>query len=126
LELEKRLLHAARLKARADERRNKDRKRQEVARIARRTEKRTQDAVIKATSNSGRTARNGDHLYLDKITLDTKHQARSNPVVFLSELEKVRADAKRIGSQAGALVISNDMNRRVVVFALEDLPNLPL
>ena len=121
LEQEKR--NAKRLKtlARQEARKAKDPSRQARNRAAERAERRTEQAIIKSTKNSGRSNRDGDHVFNDKITLDTKLQSNAvNPVVNLQELDKVRSDARRSGKQAGALVIQNKTGRSVVVFDLAD------
>lgn len=114
---------AKRLKtlARQEARKTKDPSRQARNRAAERAERRTEQAIIKSTKNSGRSNRDGDHVFNDKITLDTKLQSNAvNPVVNLQELDKVRSDARRSGKQAGALVIQNKTGRSVVVFDLAD------
>lgn len=87
---------------------------------------------IAATRNSGRSCQDGDHLVqfgstvpLQKLTLDTKMQSQvDHPKVLLNELDKVREDAKRAGSLAGALLLRNKFGRGVVVFAEEDFSQL--
>lgn len=92
-----------------------------VSRKAALAEKKTERNIIKATLNSGRRNKDGDHVSLGIITLDTKLQTtRENPVIFLAELEKVRADAIRAGKMIGGLVIRNKHNVGCVVMKEED------
>jgi hypothetical protein len=111
-------------KMQIDKRKAKDKSRRATAKAAERAERKTEQEIIKATRNSGRIARDGDHVFGGNITLDTKKQDNFYPTVILTELEKVRADSRRAGTIAGGLVIVNCMDRRVVVFALEDLPKV--
>jgi hypothetical protein len=121
LEKEKRDANRRKVLERQQIRKNKDRDRKAVQQSAKKAEQLTQKAIIKATRNSGRTNRDGDHLFANDIVLDTKLQSRAeSPVVHLHELDKVRTDAKRHNKIAGALVIRNKTGRGVVVFDLSD------
>lgn len=98
-----------------------DPKKQILASRAARAEKQTERQIIKATKNSGRSNKDGDHVSAGKITLDTKLQTGNlNPVVKLVELDKVRGDAKRAGNPIGALVLRNKEGRGVVVLDEND------
>jgi hypothetical protein len=141
LEAEKRQKALNRKLSRLAERKAKDQKRQKINATAERAEKRTQKNLskagtrIRATKNSGRSHRDGDHLVNTHpdgseqlhpeyrlCTLDTKLQSRAdNPRVLLVELDKVRADASRAGTAVGALILRNKHDRGVAVFAEEDL-----
>lgn len=108
-----------------DRKRNRDRAKMRVLSLAARAEKQTDRNIIKATKNSGRTNRDGDHVMAGQITLDTKLQTtRLNPVVQVAELEKVRADARRGGNSIGALVLRNENGHGFVVLAEEDFAQL--
>lgn len=125
LEEEKRNARKAKTIAKIQKEKSKDPARKARAKAAARAEKETNRAIIKATRNSGRVSKDGDHLYQSSITLDTKLQSkRIEPVVHWDELEKVRADAKRNGFIAGGLVIRTSTNKGIVVFAEEDLPRI--
>jgi hypothetical protein len=103
----------------------KDRSKQKLARVAARAEEKTNDDIIKATRNSGRSNQDGDALHGEKVTLDTKKQTtRVHPVVDLQELDKVREDALRAGASVGALVLRNKHDRAVVVFDEGDYARL--
>lgn len=127
LEQEKRNRHKAKLVAAADKRKNRDRKRMTVGRIAARAEKRSEAKanVMVATKNSGRSHRDGDHTSHGFITLDTKLQSNNiNPVVHLFELEKVRRDARNGGNSFGGLILRNKYNVGVVVMTEDDFHKL--
>jgi hypothetical protein len=99
----------------------KDRGRQKVGRRAAAAEKKTERVLVRSTRNSGRSNRDGDHVAVDCISLDTKFQSGNiNPVVNLAELAKIKADARRAGNPIGALVLRNKFNVGVVVLAEED------
>lgn len=101
--------------------RARDPKRQRISRLAERAERTTEKNIIRATKNSGRSNKDGDHVSLGNVTLDTKLQTtRENPVIYLHELEKVRGDAKRSGKIIGGLVIRNKHNVGCVVLSEED------
>lgn len=107
--------------AKLQKNRQRDIRKREVSRKAALAEKKTEKNIIKATMNSGRRNKDGDHVSLGTITLDTKLQTtRENPVIFLAELEKVRADAIRAGKMIGGLVIRNKYNVGCVVMKEED------
>lgn len=100
---------------------NRDRGKMKVLSRAARAEKETERQIIKATRNSGRSNRDGDHVMAGRITLDTKLQTgRLNPVVQVVEVEKVRQDARRAGNPVGALVLRNQNGHGFVVLAEED------
>lgn len=102
-----------------------DRNRQKVLAGAARAEKSTERNLIKATKNSGRMNRDGDHVAAGNITLDTKMQSkRINPVVSLEELFKVRDDAKHAGNLIGALVLRNSNNVGVVAIHEDDFARI--
>jgi hypothetical protein len=104
---------------------NKQVARQRVQKSARQAEINTQEEVIQATRNSGRTNRDGDHLLDTRIVLDTKQQSkRIHPLVNLAELEKVRRQARENNRAVGGLVLHNKHGVKVVVFALEDLSRI--
>lgn len=106
---------------RIKQKRSADPIRKRVQRQAQRAEKSTERNIIKATKNSGRANRDGDHKAGGFITLDTKNQSlRDNPVVLLIELSKVRNDAMNAGNQIGGLVLRNRHNVGVVVFDEKD------
>jgi hypothetical protein len=122
LEKEKRDANRRKVLERQQVRRNKDRDRQAILKSAAQAESRTQKEIIKATRNSGRVNRDGDHLLFGRITLDTKLQSGAeNPTVKLQELDKVRNDAKRSGNPIGGLCIKNKNGRSIVVFDLRDV-----
>jgi hypothetical protein len=116
----------------------RDPKRRYYSDVAAAAEKKTTTSLarrgvnISATRNSGRSLQDADHLVkfsqaasLEKLTLDTKNQSKvEHPTVHLTELDKVREDAKRAGSVAGGLLIRNKFGRAVVVFAEEDFSSL--
>lgn len=115
----KALAHMADLRAKY----NVDPKKKRVSRLAKQAEKKTELNIIKATKNSGRSNRDGDHVAFNSITLDTKLQTtRENPIIKLDELEKVRKDAANAGKTVGGLVIRNKNGVGCVVFREEDLP----
>lgn len=108
-----------------DRKRQRDPKKRQVSRLAAKAEKITERNIIHATKNSGRRNKDGDHVSMGMITLDTKLQTtRENPVILLGELEKVRNDAMRAGKQIGGLVIRNKYNVGVVVFSEQDYATL--
>ena len=122
LEQEKRDANRRKVLERQQVLKNKDRDRQAVLKSATQAESRTQKEVIKATRNSGRVNRDGDAILTNKWVADTKLQStRENPVVLLSELDKVRQDAKRNNYPLGLLVLRNKNNRGVVVLDEKDL-----
>ena len=83
------------------------------------------DLCIKATRNSGRTNKDGDHLLAESIVLDTKLQSqRINPQVNLAELDKVRFQAVSHNKAFGALVLRNKHDVGVVVMAEADFAKL--
>ena len=128
----------ARAKAKLAQRKNADpKKRYYSARAAgaeEKTNRKLQQSGMsaRATRNSGRADQDGDHLVQftstaprERLTLDTKLQSDAeHPRVSLAELDKVRGDAGRAGSCAGALLIRNKFGRGVVVFAEEDFNQL--
>lgn len=125
LEAEKRVAKQLKVEGRATVRRNKDRKRRAIGKIAVRAERRTEQAAIVATKNSGRSHQDGDHVSHGYITLDTKLQSGNiNPVVHLFELEKIRRDARRGGNTFGGLVLRNKFNVGVVVMNEDDFHKL--
>lgn len=125
LEKEKRDSKRAKAIDRQKARKAKDPAKQAVLAKAERAERRTNAKIIKATRNSGRVNRDGDHLYADHIVLDTKLQSTTeHPVVRLHELDKVREDAKRNGRTAGALVLRNKFGRGVVVIDEADFAKI--
>ena len=90
-----------------------------------RAEEATNRNIIHATKNSGRSNKDGDHVHAGRVTLDTKLQTtRINPVVMVSEVDKVRSDAKRAGMFVGALVLRNRNGRGFVVLDEEDYARL--
>ena len=100
---------------------SRDPNKRKVVRKAANAEKTTEKNIIKATKNSGRRNKDGDHVSAGVITLDTKLQTtRENPIIRLGELEKVRQDAARAGKWLGGLVIRNKHNVGCVVFTEED------
>lgn len=108
-----------------NKKRSRDPSRRKISRQASLAEKKTQSNIIHATKNSGRSNKDGDHVHLGLITLDTKLQTtRDNPVIFLAELEKVREDSKRAGNMIGGLVIRNKHNVGCVVLKEEDYVKL--
>jgi hypothetical protein len=99
------------------ERRHRDWNKVRVMKKASRAEKTTERNIIKATKNSGRSHRDGDHVSVGSITLDTKLQSlKTNLTVRLEELDKVRQDALRAGNSIGGLVLRNRHGVGVVVF----------
>lgn len=114
-----RKIHKARMKRVANW--SRDPKKRKISRLASQAEKTTEKNIIHATKNSGRSNKDGDHVSLGMITLDTKLQTtRDNPVIYLHELEKVRGDAMRSGKLIGGLVIRNKHNVGCVVISEED------
>ena len=113
-------------KERALVRRNKNKGRIRVSRIAVKAEKKTEQVLnVVATKNSGRSNKDGDHKALGFITLDTKLQSkRLHPVVKLDELFKVRKDAERAGNPIGGLVLRNKNGQGVVVFSEQDFSTI--
>jgi hypothetical protein len=100
---------------------NVDPKKKRVSKLAKQAEQRTESNIIKATKNSGRINKDGDHVAFNSITLDTKLQTtRTNPTINLTELEKVRQDSKRSGTIIGGLVIRNKHNVGCVVLSESD------
>jgi hypothetical protein len=121
--LEKEKIVARRQKQwdRQRERLSKDKTRSKINKKATLAEKRTQDNIIKATINSGRSNKDGDHVSAGTVTLDTKLQTkRENPIVLLHELEKVRGDARRSGYSIGGLVLRTKSGVGVVVLHESD------
>jgi hypothetical protein len=103
----------------------KDRGKQKLQVKARQAEATTNRRIIRATRNSGRTAKDADHVHAGRITIDTKLQSNAeNPRVLLAELDQVRADARRAGNPLGALILRNKHGRGVVVFDEEDYARL--
>jgi hypothetical protein len=116
LEKEKREAKRAKTIAKRQAEKAKDPARKARLAQAERAERRTNAEIIKATRNSGRVNRDGDHLLHDYIVIDTKLQSKAeNPVVHLQELEKVRSDAKRSGKSIGVLCIKNKNAKGIVV-----------
>lgn len=93
-----------------------------IVRKAAKAENATNKNIIKATKNSGRSLRDGDHVAANFIGLDTKLQTdRINPIVKLDELDKAINDATiRGGSLVGGLVLRNKLGAGFVVFREED------
>jgi hypothetical protein len=110
------------------EKRGRDADKRKISVLAARAEKQTESNIIRATKNSGRSRKDGDHLAAGQtgsITLDTKLQSqRINPQVLLSELEKVGEDATRAGTMMGGLVLRNKYGVGVVVLKEEDFARL--
>ena len=104
-----------RVRERARERASKDKKRIEVLRKSKAAEKKTEKSIIHATKNSGRVNKDGDHIAVGNILIDTKQQSREHPVVVLDELDKAARDASRSGKLLSCLVIRNIYGRGVVV-----------
>lgn len=116
LNKEKRDAKYAKAAAKAAANKAKDRSKQALLRKSERVERKTNDRIIKATKNSGRVNRDGDHLLNNHIVVDTKLQSNAkNPRINLHELDKVRADAKRAGQPYGVLCIQNSTGRSVIV-----------
>jgi hypothetical protein len=123
--VEKREAGKERRAAAQTKRLSRSRAKMDVQRKARDAERQTGRSIIENTRNSGRSARDGDHVSIGRIGLDTKMQsARANPVVDLAELDKVREDARRGGSPIGGLVLRNKHGRGVVVFDEADYSRL--
>jgi hypothetical protein len=107
------------------EKRGRDAAKRKISVLAARAEKQTESNIIRATKNSGRSRKDGDHLAAGQITIDTKLQSkRSNPVVHLMELAKVREDAGRAGNWLGCLVLRNRSGVGVVAIAEDDFARL--
>lgn len=105
--------------------RNADIGRRRLLIKASQAEKTTERNLIRATKNSGRSNKDGDHIAVGEITLDTKLQTtRENPVVLLHELHKVGEDAKRAGNWMGALVLRNTNGIGVVAMTESDFARL--
>ena len=112
-------------KERNTKRLSKDRGRRSILTRAAKAEKSTEKSFIKATKNSGRSNKDGDHVLAGYITLDTKQQSNNiNPVVSMSELAKVKKDSRRAGTLLGALVLRNKFDVGTVVLAEEDFAKL--
>lgn len=125
LESEKRKARIDRAVASREKRQSRDPQRRKVSRIAEKAERTTETSIIEATKNSGRSNRDGDHLVVGNITMDTKLQStRLDPTVNLHELSKVRKDAERAGSFLGCLTIRNRHGVGVVALAEEDFARL--
>jgi hypothetical protein len=125
LEAEKRARKRERMHLLSLKRLSRNKGKQEILRQAARAEKETERKFLKATRNSGRTNKDGDHVLSGRITLDTKHQStRENPVVLLQELDKVRADAAMSNMMLGALVIRTKNNVGVVAVNEQDFARL--
>ncbi len=93
-----------------------------VARKAAIAEKETEFSIIKATKNSGRSNRDGDHIVAGDIIMDTKLQStRENVIVQLDELNKVKRDAK---GKISCLCLRNKYNVGIVVMYEEDFSKL--
>lgn len=125
--LEKEKRDAKRKKAieRQKERQAKDPAKQARLRAAARAERKTNAKIIRATINSGRVNRDGDHLLYNDIVVDTKLQSTAeNPVVRLHELDKVRADAKRNGKAYGVLCLQNRVGRSVITIDAADFAKI--
>lgn len=102
-------------------RQSRDKTKMTVSWKAQKAEAQTEKNIIKATKNSGRSNRDGDHVAANFIGLDTKVQlTRMQPEIKIEELDKAIADAKRGGSLIGGLVIRNKMGAGFVVFREED------
>ncbi len=111
-------------KSKRQQRKDRDQKKRKVARVAAAAEKQTEANFIKATKNSGRSNRDGDHVAVGFITMDTKHQDREHPLVSLIELEKVRKDARNAGNTYGALILRNTKGYGVVAMEESDFAKL--
>ena len=121
LEQEKRDARCQRARASHLARLQRDKGKKRIVRRATQAERTTEQNIITATKNSGRSNRDGDHVVAGHITLDTKLQStREHPVVLLNELAKVREDAERAGNPLGGLVLRNKHGVGVVVFAEQD------
>jgi hypothetical protein len=108
-----------------DERLNRDKVRQARLRLATHAEKTTQKNIIRATKNSGRTDKDGDHVAGGYVTLDTKLQSkRLNPVVIATELAKVRNDSASAKTMVGGLVLRSKTGLGVVVFHEDDFAKI--
>lgn len=107
---------------RAEERLNVDRKKRKVLSKAVIAEEKTNKVLdIKATKNSGRVNKDGDHQAGDFISLDTKNQSqRENPIIRLHELEKIRKDAGNAGNPLGGLLLRNKAGLGFIVFTEQD------
>jgi hypothetical protein len=105
--------------------RSVDKGKQVILTRAAQAEKTTERNLIHATKNSGRSNKDGDHVAMGEITLDTKLQTtRENPVVLLHEIIKVNGDSKRAGTMFGALVLRNKHGIGVVAMAEADFARL--
>jgi hypothetical protein len=125
LEQEKRAQAFKRHKDTRDERLNRDKVRQARLRLAAHAEKTTQKNIIRATKNSGRTDKDGDHVAGGYVTLDTKLQSkRLNPVVIATELAKVRNDSASAKTMVGGLVLRSKTGLGVVVFHEDDFAKI--
>jgi hypothetical protein len=125
LEQEKRARHYERQRELRDKRLSKDKNRKRVITLAEKAERDTERQIIKATKNSGRSNKDGDHLAGDLISLDTKLQTkRLHPVVNANELAKIRNDAKTAGALLGGLIIRSKTGLGVVVFHEDDFAKI--
>lgn len=125
LEEEKRHAKREETIARAEARKAKDPAKQARVRAAAKAERNTNARIIKATRNSGRVNRDGDHLLFDSVVVDTKLQSTATePVIHLRELDKVRQDARRNGRCCGALCLQNKTGRGVIVVDAADFAAL--
>jgi K+/H+ antiporter YhaU regulatory subunit KhtT len=99
----------------------RDKGKKRIVRKAAKAEKTTEQNIIRSTVNSGRSNKDGDHIAAGSITLDTKMQStRTDMVVHLEELSKVRDDATRAGNSVGGLVLRNKFGVGVVVIREDD------
>jgi hypothetical protein len=103
-------------------RQNRSKPKMKISWKAANAEKNTENNIIKATRNSGRTSRDGDHVVLNGvINLDTKLQTTMvDPVCKLAELDKAVVDAKRGGALTGGLVVRNKYGVGIVMMHEED------
>ena len=110
-------------KAAAERRKGKDKKRSLVVRRANREEIRAgAEGGWKSSLNSGRIFHDGDlrtSVGVLQVVLDHKQQPGASWTVKRHEMDKVRADARRLNA-IGALVLSNRSGKRVVVLDLDD------
>lgn len=122
LEQEKRDAKREKALAKAAANKAKDSTKQARLRESARAERKTNAEIIRATRNSGRINRDGDHLYNGDVLLDTKNQSTTeHPVVRLNELDKVRRQAANNNKLCGALVIRNKSGRGVIVIDERDI-----